>query len=129
MAYIERFGLWTYLPNPFGALGQAVHLHLLVGTNQPVHWLLGGKGLGIRQRTSAWVGSPKSPSCPLSLLHVQLSSSSAPSPMSPAPFPSSFAPSPCTSSYSRHQAHNRVWFLSPWTHRVHPTKSQGMQAR
>ena len=26
---------------------------------QPVHWFLGGKGLGIQQGTSAWVGSPK----------------------------------------------------------------------
>ena len=28
------------------------------GTNQPVHWFLGGKGLGIQQGTSVWVGSP-----------------------------------------------------------------------
>ena len=31
-----------------------------LGTNQPVHWFLGGKGLGIQQGTSVWVGSPKS---------------------------------------------------------------------
>ena len=31
-----------------------------VGVNQPVHWFLGGKGLGIQQGTSVWVGSPKS---------------------------------------------------------------------
>ena len=30
------------------------------GANQPVHWFLGGKGLGIQQGTSVWVGSPKS---------------------------------------------------------------------
>ena len=30
-----------------------------VGANQPVHYLLGGKGLGIQQGTSAWIGSPK----------------------------------------------------------------------
>jgi hypothetical protein len=27
-----------------------------VGSNQPIHWFLGGKGLGIHQRTSVWVG-------------------------------------------------------------------------
>jgi hypothetical protein len=31
-----------------------------VGMNQPVHWFLGGKGLGIQQEMSVWVGSPKS---------------------------------------------------------------------
>ena len=30
------------------------------GTNQPVHWFFGGKGLGIQQRTSVWVGLSKS---------------------------------------------------------------------
>ena len=30
------------------------------GANQPIHWFLGGKGLGIQQRTDVWVGSPKS---------------------------------------------------------------------
>src|ERR1700738_5325503 len=30
------------------------------GVNQPVHWFLGGKGLGIQQGTSVWVGWPKS---------------------------------------------------------------------
>ena len=29
------------------------------GTKQPVHWYLEGKGLGIQQGTSVWVGSPK----------------------------------------------------------------------
>ena len=29
------------------------------GAKQPVHWFLGGKGLGIQQGTSVWVGSPK----------------------------------------------------------------------
>ena len=28
---------------------------LTVGANRPVHWFLGGKGLGIQQGTSAWV--------------------------------------------------------------------------
>ena len=32
----------------------------MVGANQPVHWFLGGKGLGIQQGMSVWVGSPKS---------------------------------------------------------------------
>ena len=31
-----------------------------VGANQPVHWFLEGKGLGIQQGTNVWVGSPKS---------------------------------------------------------------------
>ena len=31
-----------------------------VGANQPVHWFLGGKGLGIQQGTSVCVGLPKS---------------------------------------------------------------------
>jgi len=29
-------------------------------TNQPIHWFLEGKGVGIRQRTSVWVGSATS---------------------------------------------------------------------
>ena len=29
---------------------------------KPTHTFLGGKGLGIQQGTSVWVGSPKSPS-------------------------------------------------------------------
>jgi hypothetical protein len=32
----------------------------MVGANQPVHWFFGGKGLGIQQGTSVWIGSPKS---------------------------------------------------------------------
>ena len=32
----------------------------MVGAKQPVHWFLGGKGLGIQQGTSVWVGLPKS---------------------------------------------------------------------
>ena len=32
----------------------------MAGAKQPVHWFLGGKGLGIQQGTSVWVGSPKS---------------------------------------------------------------------
>ena len=31
-----------------------------IGVNQPVHWFLGGKGLGIQQGMSVWVGLPKS---------------------------------------------------------------------
>ena len=31
-----------------------------VVAKQPVHLVLGGKGLGIAQGTSVWVGSPKS---------------------------------------------------------------------
>ena len=30
------------------------------GANQPIHWFLGGKGLGIQLGTSVWVGSLKS---------------------------------------------------------------------
>ena len=30
------------------------------GANQPVHWFIEGKKLGIQQGTSVWVGSPKS---------------------------------------------------------------------
>ena len=30
------------------------------GANQRVHWFIGGKGLGIQQGMSVWVGSPKS---------------------------------------------------------------------
>ena len=33
------------------------------GANEPVHWFLGGKGLGIPQETSVWVGSPTSSLC------------------------------------------------------------------
>ncbi len=28
------------------------------GTKQPVHWFLGGKGLGIQQGTSVWLVHP-----------------------------------------------------------------------
>ena len=31
-----------------------------VGVKRPVHLFLGGKGLGIQQGTSVWVGSPRS---------------------------------------------------------------------
>ena len=31
-----------------------------VGAHQPIHWVLGGKNLGIQRGTSAWVGSTKS---------------------------------------------------------------------
>ena len=33
---------------------------MVAGVKQPVHWFLGGKGLGIQQVTSVWVGPPKS---------------------------------------------------------------------
>jgi hypothetical protein len=32
----------------------------MAGAKEYVHWFLGGKGLGIQQGTSVWVGSPKS---------------------------------------------------------------------
>ena len=32
----------------------------MAGVNQPAHWFLGDKDLGIQQRTSVWIGSPKS---------------------------------------------------------------------
>ena len=35
-------------------------LHGGLGRNNPVHLFLRGKGLGIQQGTSVWVGSPKS---------------------------------------------------------------------
>ena len=35
-------------------------MHLGVGAKRHVHWFLEGKGLGIQQATSVWVGSPKS---------------------------------------------------------------------
>ena len=28
----------------------------MVGVKQPVHWFLGGKGLGIQQGMSVWIG-------------------------------------------------------------------------
>ena len=36
------------------------HTPHTAGAKQPIHWFLGGKGLGIQQGTSAWVGLPKS---------------------------------------------------------------------
>ena len=30
----------------------------IAGANQPIHWFLGGKGLGIQQGTSVWFGLP-----------------------------------------------------------------------
>jgi hypothetical protein len=35
------------------------HMWRIAGANQHVHWFLGGKGLGIQQRTSVWDGLPK----------------------------------------------------------------------
>jgi hypothetical protein len=32
----------------------------MAGANQPVHWFLGDKGVGIQQGTSVWVDLPKS---------------------------------------------------------------------
>ena len=32
----------------------------MAGAKQPVHWFLGGKGLGIQNGPSVWVGLPKS---------------------------------------------------------------------
>ena len=37
--------------------------NLWAGANQPVHWFLGDKGVGIQQGTSVWVDSPKSNLC------------------------------------------------------------------
>jgi hypothetical protein len=37
--------------------------HVWAGTNQHVHWFLGGKGLGIQHGMSVWVGLPKSRVC------------------------------------------------------------------
>ena len=31
-----------------------------LGRTNPIYWFFGGKGLGIQQGTSSWVGSPKS---------------------------------------------------------------------
>jgi hypothetical protein len=44
-------------------------------TNQPIHWFLEGKGVGIQQGTSVWVGLPKSflgynPSRPYVEMHL-----------------------------------------------------------
>jgi len=33
----------------------------VVGANQPIHWFIGGKDLGIQQGTNVSVGLPKSP--------------------------------------------------------------------
>ena len=44
---------------PCATLSVKLGVLVLVGTKQVVHWFLGGKGLGIQQRTSVWVGSPK----------------------------------------------------------------------
>ena len=35
---------------------QTQHILNMVVVNQPIHWFLGGKGLGIQQGTSVWVG-------------------------------------------------------------------------
>ena len=40
---------------------QPIMLKKSLRSLQPMHWFLGGKGLGIQQGTSVWVGSPKSP--------------------------------------------------------------------
>jgi hypothetical protein len=34
-------------------------LNMMAGANQPAHWCFGGKGLGIQQGMSVWVGLPK----------------------------------------------------------------------
>ena len=54
-----------------GALKEKLHEHMVTvrfqyisklkaGAKQPVHLFLGGKGLGIQQGKSVWVGLPKS---------------------------------------------------------------------
>ena len=32
------------------------HILGMAGVNQPIHWFVGGKGLGIQQGTNVWVG-------------------------------------------------------------------------
>ena len=41
------------------AIQNATSLPLMVGVSQPVHWFLVGKGLGIQQGMSVWIGLPK----------------------------------------------------------------------
>ena len=36
------------------------HIRMVAKAKRLVHWFLGGKGLGIQQGMSVWVGSPKS---------------------------------------------------------------------
>ena len=41
------------------------------GAKQPVHWFLGGKGLGLQQGTSVWVDSSKSSGRSLTVVNSQ----------------------------------------------------------
>jgi hypothetical protein len=60
--HLDHPGISTLhiLPEDFTIAFNMSNVQLRVGVNQPPRWLLGGKGLGIQQGTSVWVGSPKS---------------------------------------------------------------------
>ena len=52
---------WSYLFAFLVAKTKQVGVEgLRAETNQPIHWFLGGKGLGIQQGTSVWINSPTS---------------------------------------------------------------------
>ena len=53
--HLETLGSWPNMPKNLSR-----QCYEWVGANQPVHWFLGDKGLGIQQGRSVWVGSPKS---------------------------------------------------------------------
>ena len=49
-----------FLPEFSTKIGREFPPGLGTGANQLVHWFFGGKGLGIQQGMSVWVGSPES---------------------------------------------------------------------
>ena len=63
---VNHMSSTNHVGSPRLALGEnrcklaCPRLFMWARVNQPVHWFLGGKGLGIQQATSVWIGSPKS---------------------------------------------------------------------
>ena len=53
-----HIGLVNFYRKGGGEVGHVCQL-ARARANQPVHWFLGGKSLGIQQGTSVWVGLPK----------------------------------------------------------------------
>ena len=55
----EVFGGCCFVALPREKINMLI-ANIKAGANQPAHWFLGGKGLGIQQGMSVWVGLPKS---------------------------------------------------------------------
>ena len=59
---VEQLVIQMKVANNFNVRNTLLHTSEKerAGVNQPVHWFLGDKGLGVQQGSSVWVSSPKS---------------------------------------------------------------------